>query len=214
MEVIVDLRPQIGHTRDQGKRPTCAAFAASDAHSFARGSLDALSAEYAFFHAVKRTAAKDRNKGVSLKHVFEAISEDGQPLEAGWPYLISLSATDEWNPPQTIEAIFCCSSNRLAAVMASIYKGLDEGRPVILGMNIGVSFYHAGHNAIISAAVNEPRLNSHAVLAVGYGKKGRVRFVLIRNSWGKKWGDNGYAWIHEDYLKPRLLVAGVMVKTL
>jgi hypothetical protein len=86
-DVIVDLRNQFGPVRDQGARPTCMAFAASDAHSFARASVDPLSAEYAFYHAVHRQLIPDRTKGVSFSAMVDAIATDGQPLESSWPYL-------------------------------------------------------------------------------------------------------------------------------
>ena len=51
---MVDLRAQFGAVRDQGDRPTCLAFAASDAHAACRPHWEPLSSEYAFFHAQKR----------------------------------------------------------------------------------------------------------------------------------------------------------------
>ena len=51
----------------------------------------------------------------------------------------------------------------------------------------------------------------HAVVAVGYDDKKEIRnkyadrpttgALLIRNSWGKDWGEAGYGWLPYDYVK-------------
>jgi len=33
---------------------------------------------------------------------------------------------------------------------------------------------------------------NHAVTAVGYGNDGGDEYVIVRNSWGAGWGENGY----------------------
>ena len=51
----------------------------------------------------------------------------------------------------------------------------------------------------------------HAVIAAGYddgmkirnaaaGAKETTGAILVRNSWGADWGDNGYGWLPYDYV--------------
>ena len=57
---------------------------------------------------------------------------------------------------------------------------------------------------IIDTKACSPKKN-HAVLAIGYGvekgtKEGQAdkEYVIIKNSWGRFWGDGGYARITLD----------------
>jgi C1A family cysteine protease len=38
----------------------------------------------------------------------------------------------------------------------------------------------------------------HAIMAAGYDDSKEA--VLIRNSWGEDWGENGYFWMPYDYI--------------
>lgn len=210
IKVIVDLRPQFGPIRDQGPRPTCMAFAASDAHSFARKSPDSLSTEYTYFRAVQRRSHTNRTTGVSFPAVVEAISLDGQPIELGWPYNPGLGPNDEWLPPNDAGDLFYRGANRLSGGIAKIYDWLDGGQAVIIVMRVSRSFFQLGQGELLNAPVTEPALATHALVVVGHGQIPKHRCLLVRNSWGGGWADHGYGWIHEDYMKPRLLLVGGM----
>ncbi len=209
IKVIVDLRDQFGDIRNQGERPTCMAFAASDAHSFARGNTKHLSTEYAYYHAVQKRAHSDRTTGVSLEAMSESIANDGQPLEAGWPYIPKLADADAWAPPKELGDLFYRTMTKLSRDMAVISANLDAGFPVVVVMDISISFFNPPAGTPLPALVNEPRVNTHAVIAVGRGEGASGPCFLIRNSWDTGWGDAGYAWIHKDYLQPRLLGVGI-----
>jgi len=45
--------------------------------------------------------------------------------------------------------------------------------------------------------VSGGRVGGHAIRLVGYGKEGDVNFWILANSWGEKWGEQGWfrmAW--------------------
>lgn len=86
VNILVDLRSLFGPIRDQGARPTCLAFAASDTHAALRAGWDPLSCEFAFYHAQKRTG-RPPTKGAFLEDMLAALREEGQPVETGWPDL-------------------------------------------------------------------------------------------------------------------------------
>lgn len=210
IKIIIDLRSEFGPIRDQGPRPTCMAFAASDAHSFSRQSTEALSSEYAYFHAVQRREHANRSTGVSFSAMAEAISQDGQPSEAGWPYNPRLSAIDEWLPPDDPGQLFYRETEQLSGNLNAIYNRLDQRQPLIIGLQLSLSFFQLGLGGVVNASATEPTIGTHALVVVGYGQTNNRRCLLVRNSWGDGWADHGYGWIHEDYIKPRLLLVGEM----
>ncbi len=91
IDIVRDLRPLFGPARDQGARPTCLAFAASDTHAGLRDGWAPLSCEFAFYAAQKR-AGRPPTSGALLSTMLDALRLDGQPDEKGWPYLAAVPA--------------------------------------------------------------------------------------------------------------------------
>jgi C1A family cysteine protease len=209
VDPIVDLRSQFGPARDQKQRPTCMAFAASDGHAAARARVEPLSTEFAYFHAVLGRQPFDPHSGVSFDMVAQSIYKDGQPPEAAWPYLPTLPADlRTWKPPINCQPIFRRQYRIESPAIQRVYDHLGDSRPVVLTMTISPSFFKPSRDGVIDGNLTEQPVNCHAVVAVGYGKTQRSYAVLIRNSWGHRWGLGGYAWITDDYLRPRVLEIG------
>jgi Papain family cysteine protease len=199
-----DLRSMFGPVRDQGSRPTCMAFAASDAHAAIRPGWEPLSCEFAYFWSLKRDGGAP-DEGVTLGGMLVSIKEDGQPTEEVWPYLATVPADiSSWKPPSTCRPCYRRASALRHACFSEVLQLLDKKVPAIITMNLSDAFYRPDGEGLISSSEPPDPNRRHAVLAVGHGSNGSERLVLIRNSWGAAWGIDGHAWLSERYLIPRL----------
>ena len=214
ISVNVDLRHRFGPARNQGARPTCMAFATSDTHAVLRCDWKPLSCEYIFFKAQTR-AGKPPTVGASMAAMLDALRLDGQPEEAGWPYLVLPPAdATTWCPPSPIGPLYGRNGMRTGYALSPIIAALDQGTPVILLSCLSPSFYMPTAEAVVTPATGElpdPNIR-HAVIAVGHGAWNGEPAVLVRNSWGRSWGEDGYAWLTESFLAPRLFGAAVLME--
>jgi hypothetical protein len=200
-----DLRPLLGPARDQGQRPTCLAFAASDTHAALRSPPTTLSAEFAFYHAQRR-AGRPPTAGANLSHMLAALKGDGQPVEADWPYLNALpSDLDTYGPPADLK-VFRRNGEPRPGGVDEIVLQLDAKRPVLTLLMLSDAFYMPDRDGVVATTPGEgpdPQ-RRHAVVAVGHGTRAGERVILVRNSWGLGWGLAGHAWLTESFITPRL----------
>jgi C1A family cysteine protease len=189
----VDLRGALGPVRHQDHRPTCLAFAASTAHEHARNDPEQLSPEALFAGCTQRDPLAP-TLGTKLSVVLAALEEDGQCTEAAWPYgaadVMDAAATFYRARPDGRE------NNGLVAFVRT---RLAVGRSVILTLRLTEAWQKVGSDGLIAPPSAADRfLGGHAVVAVGYDT-GAQR-ILVRNSWGARWGDGGHGWVPEEYL--------------
>ena len=89
---------------------------------------------------------------------------------------------------------------------------LRAGLPSMFGFTVYSSISQAGTTGEIPyPALGEKRVGGHAVVAVGYDDKKKIKnanpfaktttgALMIRNSWGTGWGDKGYGWLPYEYV--------------
>lgn len=83
----------------------------------------------------------------------------------------------------------CASGYKIAASVAAIKTGLQSG-PVSVAFEVCRSFFnYKGGIYVCDCGTNIAGL--HAVLAVGYSDETKPHYH-VRNSWGTKWGVEGY----------------------
>jgi len=208
MNVGVDLRQSFGPSRDQGPRPTCLVFATSAAHEAGRGDARYLSVEYLYFMGAKRSHG-DPKLGLSPRAIWDALQKDGQPHETGWPYKPKAPAVSKWKAP-SVAPVYKASLAFASRTVAEVVALLQNGKPVILGLALTKRFYIPDGEARVLPDPGAVETAKHAVLAVGTGTDPNGQYLLIRNSWGETWGDAGHAWLHEEYVRERVLTTGVI----
>ena len=81
--------------------------------------------------------------------------------------------------------------------VAEMKAQLARGFPVIAGMNFYQSLVDWTGGGVYKREIAEAGHNvgGHALLVVGFADQ--LKAFKVLNSWGKSWGDGGYAWI--DY---------------
>jgi hypothetical protein len=90
--------------------------------------------------------------------------------------------------------------------MGVLREKLAAGQDVTLSLKLP-SFSTAGDpgSTYILGFKNDdpskPARAEHQVVLAGYAVTPNGTYYLVHNSFGTKWGDNGYAWLHEDFLK-------------
>jgi C1A family cysteine protease len=151
--------------------------------------------------------------GADLRTTFKVLAQFGVPPEEHWPY--DIDEFDE-EPSQFLYG--------LAKPLASVrYFHLDEpncdgtttwktvksflgaGFPIAFGFPVPASLTA---NAGIPYRPNLDSIRGGQVLvAVGYKKHrfGRGQHgLLVRNSWGSQWGDNGNGWLPIAFVRNQL----------
>jgi len=196
---VIDLRDQLGAVGDQGRRGTCVAFALTALHAQARAeSTEALSEEFLYWSAKKRDALA--GDGTTFAAATTGLANDGQAVASLWPYDEMTSHTDTgYGPSQAATAdgaarLAQCSATSLA--VPDLRQTLNSGRAIAIAIPVWNEFELADGTSVVPLPANISTMAlEHAVVIAGHDPTAEA--VLVRNSWGTRWGDGGYAWFAE-----------------
>lgn len=185
--------------RNQGPRPTCAAFAVTAAHEWMRGAIEHLSEESCLWSATRLGAT---GGATSIRRGLEGIAADGQATRADWPY-----GNPPWpgDPPAPADD----AAKRLQPgdwralgrpTLRDLETVLTAGRAVLLSVRfVPDAWFGSSATGFVDAEPGSQVVDGHAVLAVGIVERADTDLVEFKNSWGEAWGDLGYGYMTSRY---------------
>lgn len=207
--------------KDQGKRPTCAAFAGARSIETllkAQGQ-DLRASEQYIYWASKPTCQSTpcNQKGSWTSIAFEkskASSKFDIPLEEDCPYNYNPLDGNETQIPLANQ----CTLGKIKVIDFDYLKNFDEtiealkkNYPIIAGFELTPNFYETNGLVKEAEAYTQGNLDNHAkghaLLLVGYiklppelqAKEGKACFIAA-NSWGEGYGRGGFTCLSEKWM--------------
>lgn len=216
LPVQADLSGRMPPPGDQGNLLSCAAWAtAYAARSYYTATIErrdpSQPSNVPSPGYVYHLARGEECSGTNAFKIVEVLKRGGLSL-ADYPY------SDRCVPPPSAQAVASAKDFRVRGIARVDHAKIDNIKGQVATSNpVIVSFHdspawrrHRGAGTFMDARLDpdENKNGWHAMVVTGYDDR-RQAFRLI-NSWGRGWGDRGYAWIDYDVLQARTRLATVL----
>jgi C1A family cysteine protease len=224
----VDLRQWCSPIENQGNLGSCSAHAGMGIVEYfeIRAFGKYIDGSRLFLYKTTRNLmGVTGDTGAWLRNVMGALTLCGIPPEKYWAYVVANFDNEPsafvYSVADNYEALSYVCHDPLgmnippAAVLESVKKYLVAGIPSMFGFFGFPSFSQSNiKGGIPYPCPGEQAQWGHAIAAVGYDDTIKIKnlkcnkettgALLIRNSWGTVWGDNGYGWLPYDYILNKL----------
>jgi C1A family cysteine protease len=202
-----DLRPKCPDVYDQGHLGSCTANAIAAAMEFDQmkerlRNVFIPSRLFIYYNerVMEHSVASD--SGAQIRDGIKSVAAQGDCPEPLWPYDIAKFAerpSDSCYENAVHHRVVLYQ--RVARVLNQMKGCLASGYPFVFGFAVYESFM----SSIVARTGRAPmpgpkerQLGGHAVAAVGYDDA--KQWFIVRNSWGPKWGSQGYFTLPYAYL--------------
>lgn len=205
-----DLRNGFSKIKDQGNQGSCLAFALTSICEYFFNSTNNnintdLSEAFLYYCARAKGNKQNEDSGSRIDYSLEALAEFGICREELFKYddnIVDLQpdekAYEDAKGRKLIKAM------NVQCNIDSLKSALSDGFPVVVSVNLYESFNKSYKGFVLTPSIEEieergtmDTHTSHAMVICGYNESEKI--FIVRNSWGKGFGDNGYCYFPYSY---------------
>lgn len=209
----VSLRKHVMNVFDQKSTNSCVAQSLAGAIGILETRVNwrymPPSRLFLYYNARAFHGGQKSDSGTYLRTAVKGLCKFGVPDEKWWEFSsipFKVNRRPGWNPymmafSRSGGEYFWVLDTGSARVLA-IKAALNAGYPVSFGTMVDSLFPKSDGLEPIDPPGNfSDVIGGHAMIIIGYEESSDGLKFEILNSWGDDWGDNGYAWFTEDYIR-------------
>lgn len=226
----IDLRTACPAIFNQGELNSCTANVGVAAYMMLHNIDTELSRLYLYYKERSFEGTIDYDAGATMRSIGKALHKSGICTENLWPYVVENYDEKPSDHADTNASTHKITAYKKIFNYLGIKQYIAKNNlPVMIGMEVYQSFeYESVSNTGIVPlpGENETLLGGHAVLVVGYDDDFRKTtngsdqsekvdsitnnpnhneddtsgYFIVRNSWGKEWGDDGYFYLPYSFV--------------
>lgn len=199
------MREWDSYVEDQGHLGSCEGNAIANAYELQVRRLYPdkfveLSRLFIYYNSRLLSDSVNEDSGAYIRDGMKAVHEFGVCSEQLWPYDIKQF---------TVKPNDACYKDALSRTITSyqslstideVLHAVNDNKPVVIGITVYDSFDKVSKDNPVIPNPSKTEKNTgggHAMTIVGYDIPKKL--LLVKNSYGTKWGDSGYGWLPFDY---------------